>query len=42
MYVFLHEYLQSFLHYAAYRRIHLQHGVGEDLISKEMPNYDPF
>ena len=38
MFVCLHEYLHSFLHYAAYRRIHLQHWEGEDLISKEVPN----
>ena len=41
MYMCLHEYLHSFLHYAAYRRIHLQHGEGEDMISKEVPNHDP-
>ena len=42
MFVCLHEYLHSFLHYAAYRRIHLQHGMGDDLISKGVPNHDPF
>ena len=34
MYACLHAYLNSFLHYAAYRGIHSQHGEGEDLISK--------
>ena len=42
MFVCLHEYLHSFLHYAAYSRIHIQHGVREDLISKGMPNHNPF
>ena len=32
----LHECLHSFQHYAAYRKIHPQHGVGEDLIYKEV------
>ena len=41
MYVCLHECLHSFL-YAAYRRIHLRHGEGEDLRSKEVSNHDLF
>ena len=40
MFASLHEYLHSPMQYATYRRIHLQHGL--DLISKEVPNHDPF
>ena len=42
MYACLHEYLDSFLHYVAFRTIHLQHEEGEDLLSKEVPYHDLF
>ena len=38
----LHEYLHSFQHYAAHRKIHTQHGVGENLIIKEVIDHDSF
>ena len=36
----LHECLHCFQHYAAYRKIHPQHVVGEDLIDKEVIDHD--
>ena len=36
----LHECLHCFQHYAAYRKIHPQHQVGEDLIDKEVIDHD--
>ena len=42
MHEFLYEYLHSFQHYTAYRKIHPQHGVGEDLIDKEVIDHDSF
>ena len=38
----LHNCLHSFQHYAAYRKIHPQHGVGEDLIYKVVMKHDSF
>ena len=38
----LHECLYSFQHYAAYRKIHPQHGVGEELIDKDVIDQDSF
>ena len=38
----LPECLHSFQHYAAYRKIHPQHGVGEDLTDKEVIYNDSF
>ena len=38
----LHEYLHCFQHYAAYRKIHPQHGMGEDLIDKKVIDHDSF
>ena len=38
----LHECLHSFQHYAAYRKIHPQHVVGEDLMDKEVIDHDLF
>ena len=42
MYACLHECLHSLMLYAVNWRINLQHGEGEDLISKEVPFHDPF
>ena len=41
-YVCLHECLRSFQHYAAYRKIDLQRGAEEEMISKEVTYHDPF
>ena len=38
----LHECLHSFQHYTAYRKIHLQHGVEEELIDKDVIDQDSF
>ena len=37
----LHESLHSFQHYAAYRKIYPQHGVGEELIDKDVKDQGP-
>ena len=37
-----YEYLHSFQHYTAYKKIHTQHGVGEDLIDKRVIDHDSF
>ena len=38
----LHEYLHSFQHYADYKKIYPQQGVGEDLIYMEVIDNDSF
>ena len=37
-----HGSLHNFQHYAAYRKIHRQYGIGEDLIDKEVIDHDSF
>ena len=38
----LHECLHSFQHYAANRKIHPQHMMGENLMDKEVIDHDLF
>ena len=40
MYECKNECLHSFQHYATYRKIFLQHVMGEDLIDKEVIGHD--